>query len=130
MSEACTHNCETCGQSCAQRSAPQNMMERPHPMSSINRVIGVVSGKGGVGKSLITSLLAVSLQRKGYHTAILDADITGPVSYTHLGIGRLKRGRGALQGDLFAQQYAQHPVAGAQFGKMCIRDRCYLVHSE
>ena len=69
MSEACTHNCETCGQSCAQRSAPQNMMERPHPMSSINRVIGVVSGKGGVGKSLITSLLAVSLQRKGYHAA-------------------------------------------------------------
>ena len=78
MSEACTHNCETCGQSCAQRSAPQNMMERPHPMSSINRVIGVVSGKGGVGKSLVTSLLAVLAQRQGLKVGILDADITGP----------------------------------------------------
>lgn len=94
MSEACTHNCETCGQSCAQRSAPQNMMERPHPMSSINRVIGVVSGKGGVGKSLITSLLAVSLQRKGYHTAILDADITGPSIPKIFGVHEKAKGNG------------------------------------
>ncbi len=94
MSEACTHNCETCGQSCAQRSAPQNMMERPHPMSSINRVIGVVSGKGGVGKSLITSLLAVSLQHKGYHTAILDADITGPSIPKIFGVHEKAKGNG------------------------------------
>ena len=63
-------------------------------MSSINRVIGVVSGKGGVGKSLVTSLLAVSLQRKGYHTAILDADITGPSIPKIFGVHEKAKGNG------------------------------------
>ena len=54
------------------------MVEKPNPGSRVNKVIGVVSGKGGVGKSLVTSLLAVSMQRKGYKAAVLDADITGP----------------------------------------------------
>ena len=77
MSE-CTHNCSTCGQNCSSRKEPQNMVEKPHELSSIKKVIGVVSGKGGVGKSLVTTLLAVTMQRRGFKTAILDADITGP----------------------------------------------------
>lgn len=79
MSEECTHDCSTCGESCSSReSNPADFLEAPHEMSQIKKVIGIVSGKGGVGKSLVTSLLAVLLNRKGHHTAILDADITGP----------------------------------------------------
>ena len=77
MSENCTHNCETCHEACADRD-PKSMLKKPHELSDIKNVIAVVSGKGGVGKSLVTSLLASSMQKKGYHTAILDADITGP----------------------------------------------------
>ncbi len=77
--EGCTHNCESCGQDCPSRKQnPADFIEKPHEMSSIKKVIGVVSGKGGVGKSMVTSMLAVLLNRKGYNTAILDADITGP----------------------------------------------------
>ena len=78
MSENCTHDCSSCGESCSSRTAPQSFLENPHPMSSVKKVIGVVSGKGGVGKSLVTSLLAVQMQRKGYTGGIMDADITGP----------------------------------------------------
>lgn len=77
MSENCTHDCSSCQVDCASRT-PQSFIEAPHKDSRIGKVIGVVSGKGGVGKSMTSSLLAVNLQRKGYHTAILDADITGP----------------------------------------------------
>ena len=77
MSE-CTHNCSTCGQNCSSRKDPQSMVEKPHELSSVKKVIGVVSGKGGVGKSLVTTLLAVTMQRRGFKTAVLDADITGP----------------------------------------------------
>ncbi|HPJ02831.1 MAG TPA: Mrp/NBP35 family ATP-binding protein [Candidatus Limiplasma sp.] len=77
MSEDCNHNCQTCGESCNERTK-ESLLVKPHAMSHIKRVIGVVSGKGGVGKSMITSLLAVQARRKGLKTAILDADITGP----------------------------------------------------
>ena len=77
MSE-CTHNCSTCSQNCSSRKEPESLIEKPHELSNIKKVIGVVSGKGGVGKSLVTTLLSVTMQRKGYKTAILDADITGP----------------------------------------------------
>ncbi|MFI3325515.1 MAG: Mrp/NBP35 family ATP-binding protein [Clostridia bacterium] len=76
MSE-CTHNCETCDQNCSERTA-ESFLEKPHELSNIKKVIGVVSGKGGVGKSLVTGLSAVISKRAGYKTAILDADITGP----------------------------------------------------
>ena len=76
MSE-CTHNCETCSANCSSRD-PASLLEKTHEMSQIKKVIGIVSGKGGVGKSLVTSLMAVKSQREGYRTAILDADITGP----------------------------------------------------
>ena len=81
MSEQCTHNCETCGVDCASRSSAQKQQDfkvNAHPLSNIKKVIAVVSGKGGVGKSLVTSLLASEMQRRGYNAAVLDADITGP----------------------------------------------------
>lgn len=77
MSENCTHDCNTCGVDCESRK-PKDLLEKPHAKSHIKHVIGIASGKGGVGKSLVTSLLAVSLRRAGFATAILDADITGP----------------------------------------------------
>ena len=77
MSE-CTHDCSSCGQSCSSRTAPQDLHEKLNEMSSVKKVIAVVSGKGGVGKSLVTSALAVELNRRGHKTAILDADVTGP----------------------------------------------------
>ncbi|MBE7035022.1 MAG: Mrp/NBP35 family ATP-binding protein [Ruminococcaceae bacterium] len=78
MAQSCDHSsctkesCEGC------QHAKQDLHEKPHDLSQIKKVIGIVSGKGGVGKSLVTSLLAVTLNRQGYRTAILDADITGP----------------------------------------------------
>ena len=70
----CSHDCSTCSQKCSKES----MIEPQNKASNVKRVIGIVSGKGGVGKSLVTSMLAVTMQRRGYKTAILDADITGP----------------------------------------------------
>ena len=77
MSE-CTHDCSTCSQNCSERQQPEIFLEKTNDMSNIKKVIGIVSGKGGVGKSLVTALSAVMSQRAGYSTAILDADITGP----------------------------------------------------
>lgn len=78
MSEECTHNCSTCSANCSSKQDPKSLLQAPHQLSSIKKVIAVVSGKGGVGKSLVTSMLAVHMQRKGFASAILDADITGP----------------------------------------------------
>lgn len=77
MVENCSHNCEGCTENCSERTK-ESFLEKTNEMSHIKKVIGVVSGKGGIGKSLVTSLLAVLAQRKGYKTAIMDADITGP----------------------------------------------------
>ena len=77
MSE-CTHDCSSCSQSCSSRTAEQDLHEQLNDMSTVRKVIAVVSGKGGVGKSLVTSAMAVEMNRRGYKTAILDADITGP----------------------------------------------------
>ena len=74
MSEECNENCGTCGEGCNERTAEKtDFSEKPHALSKIKKVIGVVSGKGGVGKSLVTSLLAVHMAKEGYQTAILDA---------------------------------------------------------
>ncbi len=79
MSETCNQNCNTCNENCGERKEnPTGFLEKPHERSRIKKVIGIISGKGGVGKSLVTSLLAVSMNRRGFHTAILDADVTGP----------------------------------------------------
>lgn len=79
MSENCNETCSSCSEDCTERKEnPTDFSEKPHELSHIKKVIGIVSGKGGVGKSLVTSLLAVTMNRKGYNTAILDADVTGP----------------------------------------------------
>lgn len=77
MSEGCTHDCSTCGESCSERKA-EDMKLRQNDYSNIKKVIAVVSGKGGVGKSLVTSLLASASQARGFETAVMDADVTGP----------------------------------------------------
>ena len=78
MSE-CTHDCSTCGADCASRDQqPASLLEAPNPASHVKKIIAVVSGKGGVGKSLVTGLMAVLTQRNGKKAGILDADITGP----------------------------------------------------
>ncbi len=77
--ETCSHDCSSCGENCSSRkSDPKSFLEKPNAGSRIKKVIGVVSGKGGVGKSFVTSQLAVLLNRRGFHTGILDADVTGP----------------------------------------------------
>ena len=80
MSENCTHDCSSCGENCPSRNgqAKPDFSAPANAHSHIRHVIGVVSGKGGVGKSLVTSMMAVSMRRLGLSTAILDADITGP----------------------------------------------------
>lgn len=80
----CNHHCGSCSKACGDKSSKvetstqQDLREKPHRLSRIRKVIGIVSGKGGVGKSLVTSSLAVAVRRQGKQTAILDADITGP----------------------------------------------------
>ena len=77
MSE-CTHDCSTCGESCADRQEPQSLLKELNPAAHVGKVFGVVSGKGGVGKSMVTSQLAVTMRRRGHAVGILDADVTGP----------------------------------------------------
>ena len=77
MSE-CTHDCSSCSSNCSSRQQPQSLLVPANALSDVKHVVGIVSGKGGVGKSLVTSMLAVLLQREGYKVGILDADITGP----------------------------------------------------
>ena len=92
MSETCSHQCGECSADCAQRTAPEDFREKPNAMSKIKKVIAVVSGKGGVGKSMVTSLLACKMQQEGYHAGILDADITGPSIPQAFGIHQRAQG--------------------------------------
>ncbi len=79
MSETCEHDCNSCGENCSERNTEPHDFSAPENAGShVKKVIGIVSGKGGVGKSLITSLMAVLMRRRGHNVAILDADITGP----------------------------------------------------
>ena len=88
----CSHDCSNCSENCADRTMPQDLIEKLNPMSSVKKVIGIVSGKGGVGKSLVTSSLAVVLNRRGYKTEVLDADITGPSIPKAFGVKEKARG--------------------------------------
>ena len=90
--ENCTHDCSSCNQNCESR----DMHEKLHEGSAVKKVIGIVSGKGGVGKSLVTSLLATKIQKDGFHAAILDADITGPSIPTAYGLSDEKAVGGSM----------------------------------
>lgn len=95
MSETCEQNCNSCGEECSDRK--ESFRVAANQSSHIKKVIGVVSGKGGVGKSLVTALLAVLMNNKGYRSAILDADITGPSIPKVFGVTDKARGsEGAL----------------------------------
>ena len=95
MSENCSHNCSTCASGCSSRKS-ESMYKAPHKDSSIKKVIGVVSGKGGVGKSLTTSLLASFAHRQGLSVGILDADVTGPSIPRMFGVN--ERAEGSEEG--------------------------------
>src|SRR5690554_1969111 len=89
-SNNCDHNCSNCKLDCDSRDKIQKEKQNKH--SSVKKVIGIISGKGGVGKSLITSLLAINMRRKEYQTAVLDADITGPSIPKMFGITKKAQG--------------------------------------
>ena len=74
----CNHDCSSCGESCGERTAPQDLQAAANPHANVKKVIAVMSGKGGVGKSLVTASLAAAVQKSGRQAAVLDADITGP----------------------------------------------------
>jgi Mrp family chromosome partitioning ATPase len=87
----CSGDCESCGKGCASQSR-ESLLEAPHRLSQIKKVIAVVSGKGGVGKSMVTSALAVTMRRRGLNVGILDADITGPSIPNAFGLTEQARG--------------------------------------
>ncbi len=91
MSNECSHDCSSCGESCSERKE-ESLLAPANSMSNIKKVIGVVSGKGGVGKSLVTSLLASGMNKAGYRTAVLDADVTGPSIPKSFGIKEKAQG--------------------------------------
>ena len=82
---SCDHNCSSCGQNCGERDK-ESLLAPAHPQSNVKKIIAVVSGNGGVGKSLVTTLLATQMNKDGFKTAILDADITGPSIPTAFGV--------------------------------------------
>ena len=95
MSENCNHDCSSCSSNCSSRKK-ESMLKPPHKLSSVKKVVAVVSGKGGVGKSLTTSLLASFAQKQGKSVGIMDADITGP-SIPHM-FGVTDRATGSEEG--------------------------------
>ena len=89
----CNHDCSSCGANCSERQ-PESFLKSLNPYSSVKKVVAVVSGKGGVGKSLVTSLIASEMQRRGHRCAVLDADITGPSIPKSFGIREHAMGTG------------------------------------
>jgi len=87
MAEECTHDCSTCGKACGERKAASDFSAKLNAASKVGKVIAVASGKGGVGKSFVTTMLAVEASRMGLRAGILDADITGPSIPKGLGLG-------------------------------------------
>lgn len=93
--ENCGQACDSCGVTCGERQSSPNFQENPNALSSVRHVIAVMSGKGGVGKSLVTSLTAAMMSRAGYHVGILDADVTGPSIPKMFGVSGQVRGTAA-----------------------------------
>ncbi len=97
MADSCNHDCSSCGENCSSRD-PKSFLKKPHAMSDIKRVIAVVSGKGGVGKSMTSACLAAAAQDKGLVTALMDADVTGPSIPKMFGVH--ERAKGSEDGIL------------------------------
>jgi Mrp family chromosome partitioning ATPase/predicted Fe-Mo cluster-binding NifX family protein len=101
MSETCNQSCNSCAAKCNEKEERNmELIEKTHELSQIKKVIGVISGKGGVGKSLVTSMLAVEMNKRGYRCAVLDADITGPSIPKVFGIN----------GKAFTNEMGTYPV--------------------
>ena len=91
LMSSCTHDCSSCKSDCASREKKTSFIKPLHEGAAVKKVIAVASGKGGVGKSLVTSLLAARANKFGYRTAVLDADITGPSIPKYFGITEIGR---------------------------------------
>ncbi len=126
--ENCSHNCDGCGKEGCSSRKNNDMREKLHEGSSVKKVIGVVSGKGGVGKSLVTSLLASKVHKDGFRTAILDADITGPSIPTAFGLGQEKAEGGAMTASDGSQIEFIKPVVSA--GGVQIMSMNFLLQNE
>ncbi len=109
MADECAHNCSVCGSNCKSKEMRATLREG----SCVKKVIGVVSGKGGVGKSLVTALLASKMRKSGFKTAVLDADITGPSIPTSFGVGDKK-----AEGDKSGTIYPVKTESGIQLMSM------------
>ena len=109
MAEDCTHDCSSCGSNCKSKDLRATLREG----SCVKKVIGIVSGKGGVGKSLVTALLASKMKKNGFKTAVLDADITGPSIPTSFGLADQK-----AMGDKFGAIYPVKTESGIQLMSM------------
>ncbi|MCR5175533.1 MAG: Mrp/NBP35 family ATP-binding protein [Anaerovibrio sp.] len=104
MAEECNHDCNSCGTTCSSDTRKMgDMFEAPNDLSNIRHAIAVVSGKGGVGKSLVTGLLSVEMSRKGRHVGVMDADITGPSIPKMFGVS----------GEIIGSQAGAFPVTSA-----------------
>ncbi len=86
---SCNGNCSSCSANCGERKK-ESLLEKLNPNASVKKVIAVVSGKGGVGKSTVTSLLSVAMAREGKRVGVLDADITGPSVPTAFGVTQVQ----------------------------------------
>lgn len=86
----CTHDCSSCNEGCGEKS--ESLIKAPNAASTVRKIIAVMSGKGGVGKSLVTALMSVLMQRRGHQTAVMDADITGPSVPRMFGLSGQKAG--------------------------------------
>lgn len=108
MSQNCNYDCASCAQNCAGKNdtAPQKI--QPHAQSKIKHLIGILSGKGGVGKSLVSGLLASAMAKKGFKCAVLDADITGPSIPKIFGVH--ERAQAAPSGDAILPATAKNGV--------------------
>lgn len=119
MSSNCTHDCSSCKSDCASRDKKTSFIKPLHEEATVRKVIAVASGKGGVGKSLVTSLLAARANKLGYRTAILDADITGPSIPKSFGVSERARG----------EENAIFPVETKE-GIQLMSMNCLLEHDE
>lgn len=119
MSENCNHDCSSCGTTCGEDTRKAgDMFEQPNDLSKIRHTIAVVSGKGGVGKSMVTGLLSIAMARKGRHVGIMDADITGPSIPKMFGV----------KGEVRASEAGAFPVPSAG-GIDVVSMNLFLEHS-